>query len=74
MSQQKIWIVDLLRNNNLSNSGNQAKALIKQGAVHINGNTISDSSADIEVKNDMIIKVGKRKFLKIKLIKKFRIS
>ena len=64
--EEKVWIVDLLRDNNLSTSGSEARRLIDQGAVSIDGIKISDSSIDVDVKNDMIIKVGRRKFLKIK--------
>jgi len=66
MVEEKVWIVDLLRDNNLSASGSEARRIIEQGAVFIDGIKISDSSVDVDIKNDMVIKVGKRKFLKIK--------
>ena len=64
--EEKVWIVDLLRDNNLSTSGSEARRSIERGNVYINGKCITDSSVDIDIINDMIIKVGRRKFLKIK--------
>jgi len=66
INDDSIWIVDLMRSNALSTSGSEARILIDQGAVYIDGERISDSSMDVYIKNDMIIKVGKNKFLKIK--------
>ena len=59
-------IDDLLLLTNLAESRLQAKRLIEQGGVEIEGSKITDSNLEIEVKNDMVLKVGKRKFVKIK--------
>jgi len=60
-------IVDLLTQINLANSRSQAKQLIDQGGVEINGYQISNIKYQISIKNGMIIRVGKRKFVKIKI-------
>lgn len=62
-----INLVDLLVNTNLAKSKSQAKQLIEQGGVYIDQKTINNTNSQISIKNDMIIKVGKRKFVKIKL-------
>lgn len=63
--KKEIAIVDLLLETNLAPSRSEAKRLISQGGVSIDGDKISDLSAIIKLKNENIIKVGKRNFLKI---------
>lgn len=48
-------------------SGSEAKRLVKQGGVSIDGNKIDDHNLEITPADDMIIKVGKRKFIKLKI-------
>ena len=63
----KIWIVELLEITNLVGSRSDARRLIKQGAVQIDGEKCDDVDAQIEVKNGMLLKAGKRKFAKLSL-------
>ena len=60
-------IVDLLNQTSLAQSRSQAKQLVDQGGVAIDDQTVSDTNSQINIKNDMIIRVGKRKFVKIKV-------
>ena len=60
-------IDDLLILANLSESKSEAKRLIEQGGVEIDGKKVTDPNSEIKVKNDMVIKVGKRKYIKIKI-------
>ncbi len=48
-------------------SGGEAKRLIKQGGVTVDGNKITDPNQEIMPATDMVIKVGKRKFAKLKV-------
>lgn len=64
----KIWIVQLLQLTNSVKSKNEAIRLISQGGVSIDNEKIKDSKIDIVLKNNSIIKVGKRKFIKIKVM------
>lgn len=57
--------VDLLVASGLAASKSDAKRLIEQGAVEINGEIVSQQLSAISVKNNDIMKVGKKKFLKI---------
>jgi tyrosyl-tRNA synthetase len=52
---------------NLVSSGGEAKRMITQSAVTIDGEKVSDPNAEITPANGMTIKVGKRKFAQIKL-------
>ncbi|HSI88793.1 MAG TPA: S4 domain-containing protein, partial [Pyrinomonadaceae bacterium] len=57
---------DLLAETGLASSKGEAKRLIEQGGVKINGEKVSNSAADINVSSvAILIQVGKRKFLKV---------
>ena len=51
---------------NLASSKKEAKRLIEQGGVKLNSEKISDTNAEIELKDKILLQVGKRKFLKVK--------
>lgn len=59
--------VDLLVAAGLASSKSEAKRLVEQGAVEING--VRCQVSRVTVKNNDIIKVGKKKFLKIRINK-----
>ena len=61
----KLKIEDLLVETKLVPSKTEAKRIVEQGAVKIDGQKIT-SMEEIEVKSGMVIQVGKRKFVKIK--------
>lgn len=65
--RDSVKIADFLVENNLVPSMAEAKRLIKNGAVDIDGVTVKDPKEEIALKNGMIIKIGKNKFVKIKL-------
>lgn len=62
---KEIELFELLFTTNLVESKAEAKRLIKQGGVKINGEKIIDPLLKIDLSKDIIIQVGKRKFLKI---------
>jgi tyrosyl-tRNA synthetase len=63
----KIWIVKLLTEINAVESNSQARRLIGQGAVSLDGVRITDSNSSVEVKDGMLVKVGKFFYKKIYL-------
>ena len=67
VASQTYKIVDLLAQTNLTASKGEAKRLIEQGGVKIDGEKVSDMSAEIEVDKEksFVIQVGKRKFLQL---------
>jgi tyrosyl-tRNA synthetase len=68
-TRQKEWgIVDLLAKTKLASSKSEAKRLIQQGAVKINGLKIENLKEKIKLQDKSIIKVGKRKFLNLRYI------
>ncbi len=56
----------LLFNTDLVKSKTEARRLILQGAVEVDGKRLMDSKEKIVIKNGTIIRVGKRRFLRIK--------
>ena len=59
-------LVDILADVNLTSSKGEARRLIKQNAVKINKNTINDINYMLKPgANEIVIKVGKRRFLRI---------
>ena len=65
VSNDSIGIVELLTETKLVASKSEARRMIDQGGVSVDGNKIDDDKAVIELHRDVIIKVGKRKFLKV---------
>ena len=60
-------VVDLLCGSGLAESKNDAKRVIEGNGVEIDNEKVTDWKKEIEVKDGMVIKFGKRKFVKIKL-------
>lgn len=60
-----IWIVALLKELQVVQSSSDAKRLILSGAVHLNDKVVNDFSAQLEIEDGDIIKVGKHKIFKI---------
>lgn len=65
ISVHEIPLVKLLTETKMVDSGNDARRQIQQGAVSINGKKIIDEKTNVKLNGEMILKVGKRKFLKI---------
>ena len=61
-----IAIGNLLKESGLVQSTSEAMRLVKQGAVKINDEKINDPKLSIEKNQELLVQVGKRRFLKIK--------
>lgn len=59
-------IVNLLMETKLVSSKSEAKRIISQGGVDINGTPILDIGHKVLVKDGMVIRCGKRKFIRLK--------
>jgi tyrosyl-tRNA synthetase len=60
-----VWIIKLLTDSKLCTSSSEARRMIKQGAVSLNNEKITDENLQLEISEEVVIKVGKRKFLKL---------
>jgi len=67
LSEGEVWIGKLLVLLNLAASTSEARRLVTQGGVQINGERVSDSAANIRIEDEMIVRAGRRKFARIKL-------
>ncbi|MBC7320351.1 tyrosine--tRNA ligase [bacterium] len=63
----EVLLVDILFNTGLVSSKSEARRLIKQRGVRVDGSTVEDPEVKIRLKPDVILQVGKRKFLKLKV-------
>lgn len=64
----KVLLVDLMVDQNIFSSRGEAKRVIRQGGVYLDGKRIEDIQFKIDMKkeSEVILKVGKKKFYKIK--------
>ena len=62
---EEIWVPKLLVDTGLVSSTSEGRRLIKQNAVSINGEKITDSNYTVQPVGELIFKVGKRRFCKV---------
>ncbi len=65
-NNEKMWVCHLIKETGFSKSSSEAVRLIRQGAVSINGEKITDSDLQMEKKDTFILKIGKKRFARIK--------
>lgn len=58
-------VIQLLVDTGLAASKGEARRLLEQGGISVNGERITDAKTEIVLDGEKILKVGKRKFLKI---------
>lgn len=68
MPKSKTELIDFLVNKNIFPSRGEAKRTIRQGGVYLDGERVTDITlkVDFEKKKEAILKIGKRKFYKLK--------
>jgi tyrosyl-tRNA synthetase len=62
---EPLWVPKLLAELGLVRSTSDGRRMIKQNAVQIDGEKITDEQATVEPHGELIIKVGKRRFCKV---------
>ncbi len=67
LKNSAVPLIDLLIEQNILQSRGEAKRLIRQGGLYLDGQRVEDirQILDIDSKNQIILKVGKRKFFKL---------
>ena len=65
LKEGQIWLVDLISKAGLASSNSEARRLITQGAVSIDGEVLKDFEAQVLPPDGAVLKVGKRRFAKI---------
>jgi tyrosyl-tRNA synthetase len=59
-------LIEVISNEGLTNSKGEARRLIKQGAIRIDDKKITDMNYILLKGKEVVIKVGKRRFIKVK--------
>ena len=63
--EEETLLVNIIHDSGLLPSKSEARRMIKQSAVRIDGDIISDINLELSLGDTRILKVGKRRFLKI---------
>ncbi len=64
-TDEPVWLPKLLVDCELVNSTSDGRRMIKQNAVSIDGEKVSDTGHNVEPTGSYILKVGKRRFCKV---------
>ncbi|MBC7324415.1 MAG: tyrosine--tRNA ligase, partial [Moorella sp. (in: Bacteria)] len=67
VSESRMWLPRLMVQAGLAPSTSEARRLIRQGAVKLDGARQSDPDAEIDVRDGAVIQAGKRKFVRLRL-------
>lgn len=65
VDKEEIDLLDFLKENNLVSSRSEARRIFYQGGIYINNERYSDPSFKIKIEKEIILKIGKRKFIKV---------
>jgi tyrosyl-tRNA synthetase len=66
MIQGAPHLADLLAEHKLAKSRSDAKRLMEQGGVRLNGVTIRDPNTQVSTQDEPVLQVGKRKYVRLK--------
>jgi tyrosyl-tRNA synthetase len=67
VKEAKLWLPRLIADAGLSGSTSEARRLITQGGVHLDGEKITDINLEVQTGGTYLLKVGKRRFKKVTL-------
>lgn len=62
----KIWIARLLTASGLVQGSREARRLVEQGGVSVNGERVENPDAEIDFQDGMLVQVGRRKFARVR--------
>jgi len=63
----ELWIVKIVAATGMVDSNSEARRMIKQGAVSIDDKKYEKINLDLEVKDGMIVQIGKRRYAKLRI-------
>ena len=66
--ENKLWIVNLVKQTKLLSSRGEILRIIEQGGVRINNKKVLQTDIDIEIKDGDILRIGKLHFYRIKIV------
>ena len=65
LADGKIWLAHLITRAGFAKSSSEAKRLVQQGGVRLDGERITDSSLKIDLSSGRVLQVGKRRFARL---------
>ncbi|HOC52792.1 MAG TPA: tyrosine--tRNA ligase [Caldisericia bacterium] len=65
VDSDEINLIDFLKEKNIISSKSEGRRIFEQGGIYVNNERFSDSSFKVKIDKEIIIKVGKRKFIKV---------
>jgi tyrosyl-tRNA synthetase len=66
LNPESVYLVHLMTRTGMTKSNGEARKLIQSGAVSLDGEKVTDPDYEFAVDSGRILKVGKRRFLRIK--------
>jgi tyrosyl-tRNA synthetase len=63
----QLWLPRLLAEAGLSAGTSEARRLISQGGVQVDGEKVTDANLELPTEKSYLLKVGKRRFKRVKL-------
>jgi tyrosyl-tRNA synthetase len=67
LKQGRIRLIKLLVITGLAETNSEAKRLISQGGVTVDGDKVHKADADVPLKDGVVLRVGKRRFVRVRL-------
>jgi tyrosyl-tRNA synthetase len=64
-NKDKMWLPHIILASDMTNSSSEAIRLIRQGAVSVDGEKVTDINMELSDNREYIIKIGKKRFIKI---------
>ncbi len=64
--EESVWICLLLKESGLVRSTGEARRLIKQGGVRLDGERVSDAELEVSARGEVLLQVGKRRIARIR--------
>lgn len=68
MAIENIWLPQLLVDSGLVTSTSEGRRMIRQNAVTVDGEKVLEESTTVSPGGELLIKVGKRRFCRVKFI------
>ena len=65
LTDGKIWIAHLMQQAGFAKSSSDARRLVQQGGVRLDGDRITDPGLEVSLQGGAILQVGKRRFAKV---------
>ena len=65
LTEGKIWIAHLMQQAGFAKSSSEARRLVQQGGVRVDGDRITDPALEVSLQGETILQVGKRRFAKL---------